>query len=135
MGKFIPAGWHSVTPRLVAHDVAGLVEFFKQAFDATGDVHPDRPCEVRIGDSLVMVSGVGVRDSMPTFLYLYVEDTDATYQRAVEAGAESIEAPQDMHYGDRRAMIKDPGGNVWQIATHNEEAFQGFMRQRETAKP
>ena len=127
MSNFIPAGWHSVTPRLVVEDVAGLVEFFKQAFGATGEIHPERPCEVRIGDSLVMVSGVGVRDLMPAFLYLYVEDTDATYERALKAGAESLEEPQDMHYGDRRAMIKDPGGNTWQIATHNEAAFQAFI--------
>ena len=128
MTKSIPAGWHSVTPRLVAHDVAELVEFFKQAFAATGDFRLDRPSEIRIGDSLVMVSEVGVRSAMPAFLYLYVDDIDATYERALKAGAESLEEPQDMPYGDRRCMIKDPGGNTWQIATHNEEAFQEFLR-------
>jgi uncharacterized glyoxalase superfamily protein PhnB len=92
------------------------------------------PCQIRIGDSLVMVSEVGVRDAMPAFLYLYVDDTDATHQRALEAGAESLEAPQDMPYGDRRCMVKDPGGNIWQIATHNEEAFQEFIRQRSAAQ-
>jgi PhnB protein len=133
MTKSIPAGWHSVTPRLVAHDVATLVDFLKQAFGGTGDFRLDRPCEIRIGDSLVMVSEVGVRDAMPAFLYLYVDDTDATYQRALEAGGESLEEPQDMPYGDRRCMVKDPGGNIWQIATHNEEAFLEFMRQRSAA--
>jgi uncharacterized glyoxalase superfamily protein PhnB len=82
-----------------------------------------------------MVSGVGVRDAMPAFLYLYVDDIDATYQRALKAGAESLEEPQDMPYGDRRGMVKDPGGNIWQIATHNEEAFQQFIRQRTAGKP
>jgi PhnB protein len=135
MTKSIPAGWHSVTPRLVVHDVASLVEFFKQAFGATGDFRPDIPCEIRIGDSLVMVSEVGVRDAMPAFLYLYVDDIDATYQRALKAGAESLEEPQDMPYGDRRCMVKDPGGNIWQIATHNEEAFEEFMRRRSAAQP
>jgi PhnB protein len=134
MTGWIPEGWHSVTPRLFAHDVARMVEFLKQAFAATGDFRKDRPCEIRIGDSLVMVSEVGVREAMPTFLYLYVDDTDATYQRALEAGAESIEEPQDMPYGDRRSMVKDPGGNIWQIATHNEAAFQEFVRQRGAAK-
>jgi PhnB protein len=133
MSKFIPAGWHSVTPRLVVHDVASLVQFLKQAFGGTGDFRSDRPCEIRIGDSLVMVSEVGVRDAMPAFLYLYVEDTDRTYQRALKAGAESLEEPQDMPYGDRRCMIKDPAGNIWQIATHNEEVFQEFLRQRSAA--
>src|ERR1700716_2340721 len=135
MTKSIPEGWHSVTPRLVVHDAARQVEFLRQAFGATGDFRTDIPSVIRIGDSLVMVSSVGVRDAMPAFLYLYVDDIDATYQRALKAGAESLEEPQDMHYGDRRSMVKDPAGNIWQIATHNEEAFQEFIRQRSDAKP
>lgn len=130
MTRSIPAGWHSVTPRLVAEDAAGLVEFLRQAFGGTGEFHPDMPCQLRIGDSLVMVSEVGVRDTMPAFLYLYVDDIDATYERAMKAGAQSLEGPQDMPYGDRRCMVKDPAGNIWQVATHNEEAFQEFMRER-----
>ena len=130
MTKSIPAGWHSVTPRLVVHDTAGLVEFLKQAFGATGDFRTEMPSEIRIGDSIVMVSGVGPREAMPAFLYLYVDDIDATYERALKAGAESFEEPQDTPYGDRRCMIKDPAGNTWQIATHNEEAFREFMRSR-----
>jgi len=129
MSKYKPDGWHSVTPRLSVDDVPGLVEFLKQAFKAEGDAHIE-PCQLRIGDSLVMVSGTGVRDVMPAFLYLYIENVDDTYQRAITAGAESLEAPQDMPYGDRRAMIKDPGGNTWQIATHNEVAFQAFLKAR-----
>ena len=121
MAKPIPEGWHSVTPRLVVHDVARLVEFLKQAFGATGDLRTEVPSEIRIGDSLVMVSSVGIREPMPAFLYLYVDDIDATYQRALEAGATSLEEPRDVPYGDRRGMVKDPCGNVWQIATHNED--------------
>jgi uncharacterized glyoxalase superfamily protein PhnB len=67
---------------------------------------------------MVMVSGVGPRDPMPAFLYLYVDDVDATYQRALEAGAVCLEEPADMPYGDRRGMVRDPCGNDWQIATH-----------------
>jgi uncharacterized glyoxalase superfamily protein PhnB len=129
MPQHMPEGWHSVTPRLFADDVPGLVEFLKQAFGAAGDAEIE-PCQIKIGDSLVMVSSTSVRQVMPAFLYLYVEDTDAAYQRALSAGAESLEEPQDMHYGDRRAMVKDPGGNIWQIATHNKEAFQAFLKQR-----
>jgi len=73
---------------------------------------------MRIGDSIVMVSGVGPRKAMPAFLYVYVDDVDATYRRALRAGGVSIEAPIDVSYGDRRAMVKDPCGNEWQIATH-----------------
>jgi PhnB protein len=73
---------------------------------------------MRIGDSIVMVSdGGGLRESWPAFLYVYVEDVDETYRRATDASAVSIEAPIDTPYGDRRATIQDPWGNMWQVAT------------------
>ena len=122
MTKLIPEGWHSVTPRLVVHDTARLVEFLKQAFGATGDYRTDIPSIIKIGDSIVMVSGVGLRDAMPSFLYLYVDDIDETYRRALNAGAVSLEEPQNLPYGDRRGMVEDPCGNVWQIATHKGAA-------------
>ena len=117
MTTSIPKGWHSITPRLVVHDAARQVEFLKQAFGATGNFREHIPSTIRIGDSLVMVSTVGPRDAMPAFLYLYVDDIDATYRHALDAGAESLEEPQDLPYGDRRGMVKDPCGNIWQIAT------------------
>ena len=117
MTKTVPDGWHSVTPRLVVHDPAALFHFLKQAFGATGEFREDRPSVMKIGDSLVMISSVGPRDAMPAFLYLYVDDTDATYQRALQAGAVSLEEPAETPYGDRRGMVQDPAGNVWQIAT------------------
>jgi uncharacterized glyoxalase superfamily protein PhnB len=104
----------------VVHDAARLVEFLKQAFGATGDFRTDIPSMITVGDSLLMVSSVGPRDVMPAFLYLYVEDIDETYHRALKAGAETVEEPFDTPYGDRRGMVKDPCGNIWQIATHNE---------------
>lgn len=116
--KSIPDGWHSVTPRLVVQDPKMLIRFLKNTFDANGEIAVDRPSLMRIGDSIVMVSGVGPRDAMPAFLYVYVDDVDATYQRALASGAVSIEEPMDVPYGDRRAMVKDPCGNHWQIATH-----------------
>jgi uncharacterized glyoxalase superfamily protein PhnB len=122
MAKWIPRGWHSVTTRLVVRDTERLVTFLKKAFDATGDYNNDSPSQIRIGDSLVMVSGVGPRKAMPALLYLYVKDADATFRRALKAGAVQVEPPQDMPYGDRRAMVKDPGGNIWQIATHKRTA-------------
>lgn len=89
----LPDGWHSVTPRIVTEDVTGLVEFLRRAFNATGEVHPDRPAVMRIADSHLMIS------------------------EAVEAGARSLEQPIDTPYGDRRGMVEDRWGNVWQIAT------------------
>ena len=114
---FVPEGWHTVTPRIVAHDAKQLVEFLKQVFGSTGDYRQDVPSEVRIGDSVVMISAAGARGPMPAFLYVYVDDTDATYRRALAAGARGLEEPADMPYGDRRCMVEDRWGNTWQIAT------------------
>jgi len=113
-----PDGWPAVTPRLFTTEVAGLVHFLKVVFDAKGDLNTGRPSELRIDDAMVMVSdGGGVREPMPSFLYVYVPDADLTYRRAIAAGAEALEAPTDMPYGDRRATVRDQWGNIWQIAT------------------
>jgi PhnB protein len=116
---FQPDGWHTVTPRIIVRDPANLINFMKAVFDAKGELHPGRPAEIRIGDSIILVSdGDGLREQATAFLYVYVEDADATYSKALTANAVSLEAPADMPYGDRRAMVKDPWGNTWQIATH-----------------
>jgi PhnB protein len=115
---FAPQGWPTVIPRIVARDAQRLVEFIKHIFGATGDYHPDRPTVLSIGDSMIMISDAGIRDATPAFLYVYVADTDETYRRAVEAGARSLEEPSNLAYGDRRGMVEDKWGNVWQIATH-----------------
>jgi uncharacterized glyoxalase superfamily protein PhnB len=109
-------GFHTVTPRIVVADVAGQIAFLRTVFGATGDRHGDAPAEMRIGDSLVMVSEAGAREPYAAFLYVYVDDADSTYRRALAAGAVSLEDPSDMPYGDRRAMVRDPFGNVWQVA-------------------
>ena len=113
-----PEGWHTLTPRIVVHDAKKLVEFLRQVFGTTGDYRPDLPSVIKIGDSIVMVSDAGIRNPMPAFLYVYVEDTDGTYRRALQAGARSLEKPLDVPYGDRRAMVQDEWGNTWQIATY-----------------
>jgi tRNA-Thr(GGU) m(6)t(6)A37 methyltransferase TsaA len=109
--------WHTVTPRIVVEDVPGLVAFVRDVFAATGELTRDRPTVLEIGDARIMVSGTGPRPATPAFLYVYVDDADATYRRAIAAGARSIEEPLDTPYGDRRAMIEDAWGNAWQIAT------------------
>jgi len=111
-------GFHSVTPRLVADDPAALVRFLRDAFGADGEYESDSPSHMQIGDSIVMVSGTGPRPATSAFLHLYVDDADATYVRALQAGARSLEPPDDMPWGDRRAMVEDPSGNHWQIATY-----------------
>ncbi len=109
-------GYHSVTPRIVVEDVGAQVHFLRTVFGATGSAEPGRPAEILIGNSLVMVSPAVERDPFPAFLYVYVDDADAAYHRALHAGALSVEEPLETPYGDRRAMVRDPFGNVFQIA-------------------
>ena len=111
-------GQQSVIPRLITADVAKLVDFIRVVFDAQGELVADRPTELKIGNSNILVcDGGGIRPAMPGFLYVYVADADATFERATAAGAEAIEPPTDMPWGDRRATVADRWGNLWQIAT------------------
>ena len=118
--SFKPDGWPTVAPRIFTSDVRGLVAFMTRVFAAKGTYQRERPSEMWIGESLILVSGVTERRPTAAFLYVYVGDADATYARALEAGAESIEAPFDTPYGDRRGMVKDDWGNTWQIATRQD---------------
>ena len=120
MSRFQPDGRPTVTPRLFTPDVPGLAGFLQAVFDAEGELQADIPTDLRIGDSIVMVSdGGGVREASAATLYIYVADADQTYQRALDFGARSIEPPADMPWGDRRAIVQDAWGNSWQIATHH----------------
>jgi uncharacterized glyoxalase superfamily protein PhnB len=64
--------------------------------------------------------GGGLRAAIPAFLHVYVANADITYERAMAAGATSLEPPAEMPYGDRRAMVRDRWGNTWQIATYKQ---------------
>jgi uncharacterized glyoxalase superfamily protein PhnB len=110
-------GYHTVTPRLFVSDPGALLAFLGEVFGATGEAVGGAPAEVRIGDSLLLVSGSEYREAMRTCLYVYVEDADATYARAMAAGAASLEEPRETPYGDRRAMVQDAWGNAWQVAS------------------
>ena len=79
--NFQPAGWHTVTPRIIVHGAEKLVEFVKHVFGATGQYHPQAPAELQLGDSIIMISDADVRDAMPACLYVYVESADITWQR------------------------------------------------------
>jgi uncharacterized glyoxalase superfamily protein PhnB len=116
--KHVPAGWPALIPRIAVDDPAPLVAFIQEVFGAAGRFQPERPSELRIGDSLLMVGSTIGREVMPAFLYVYVEDADRVFRRALERGAECLEEPRNTPYGDRRAMIRDRWGNTWQIATH-----------------
>ena len=123
----IPEGFRTVTPYVVVQDVHSEIEFLKSAFDAVGQVHGlgsqgGFHAEYRIGDSMLMIGGGGKGSQwrgmpVPAALHLYVENVDATYQRAVQAGATSLYAPMDQPYGDRDAAVQDAGGNHWYLGT------------------
>ncbi len=123
MSSFQPEGWRTVTPRIFTDDVRGLAGFLRAVFGATGRAQAGRPMEMRIGDSIVMLSGDDEREAACAVLYVYVEDADKTYRKALGQGAKSIEKPFDTRYGDRRATVRDAWGNLWQIATR--QALRG----------
>lgn len=114
----MPPGWNAVTPRIVARYAEGLVEFLWEVFGAQGDFEEERPSVIMIGDSAVMITEAGIRNPFPAFLYVYVNDLDTIYGRAVAAGVVTHEEPLDTPYGDRRCMVEDKWGNMWQIATY-----------------
>jgi len=131
----IPKGYSTLTTYLVAQDADALVDFIKKTFDAEelfrggpgseGGMH----CEVRIGDSMLMVGGGGAGlkwrgTPMPSAFHIYVPDCDATYARALQAGATSIDEPADQVYGERSASVKDTAGNSWYIATYKGESYR-----------
>jgi uncharacterized glyoxalase superfamily protein PhnB len=89
---------------------------------------------VRIGDSMVEVSDTP-GEPMPAALHLYVQDTDASYRRAIEAGGISLREPMTTFYGDRSAAVKDPGGNSWWIACHVEDVSPEEMLRRMKTQP
>lgn len=122
-------GYHTATLYLAVAGAERLVEFVKEAFGATetlrtrgsaGGLH----AEVRIGDSAVMIGGYeGMTEETTSAIHLYVEDVDTVYQRALEAGAASTQAPVEQPYGDREAGVRDSFGNLWYIATHRGEHY------------
>jgi PhnB protein len=118
--SFVPKGWHTATPRVVVQGAEQFIEFLAQVFGATGKFQEARPSEIWIGDSVVMISEVGIRNATPAFLYVYVGNADAVYELALVAGVRTIEPPIDTPYGDRRCMVEDRWGNVWQIAAHGK---------------
>jgi uncharacterized glyoxalase superfamily protein PhnB len=140
--KPIPEGYHSVTPYLAVEGADKLLEFVKKAFDAV-DAHecmrrPDgtiQHAKVRIGDSIVMLAEAsGPWKPRPSTLYLYVNDADATYRRALEAGATSLQEPATHFYGDRSAGVQDPTGNFWWVATHVEDVPPEELKRRAAAQ-
>jgi uncharacterized glyoxalase superfamily protein PhnB len=128
----IPAGMHSLTPHLICRDAAAAMDFYARAFGALelGRLPgPDGRLmhgSMRIGDSHLMLvdempewGALGPQSlgGSPVTVHLYVEDVDAAFQRAVDAGATARMAPADMFWGDRYGQLLDPFGHRWSVAT------------------
>jgi PhnB protein len=118
-------GLGDVTPCLLPKGTPQLIDFLKSAFQAEEvSRHASargviQHATVRIGDSMIELGEAhGPYQPPPAMFYLYVENADAWYERALRAGATSIAAPADQHYGDRVAGVSDPFGNQWYMATH-----------------
>ena len=139
----IPAGYHSVTPYLMVRDAARAIAFYRDAFDAHEVMRFNGPdgriahAEVTIGDSYVMLAdetdefaGPQTLGGAGVSLMLYVDDVDATFARALAAGATERRAVADQFYGDRNGTLVDPFGHVWTIATHIEDVSVDEAKRR-----
>ncbi|HWC67843.1 MAG TPA: VOC family protein [Acidimicrobiales bacterium] len=137
----IPTGYNTVIPYLIAEGAGKLIDFLVQGFGARELNRMSMPdgsvghAELQLGDSMIMVGDAG-GEWPPTraSLHLYVADVDAVYQAALAAGGTSKAEPELQFYGDRRAMVVDPAGNDWSIATHVEDVSEEEMERRLAAQ-
>ncbi|HWA33011.1 MAG TPA: VOC family protein [Cyclobacteriaceae bacterium] len=135
--NYVPEGFHTVTPYLLVDGAEKFIEFAKEAFDAKlifiskTDDGKVMHATIQIGDSMVMLSDS--MDGMPalsTMQFLYVEDADAVFEKALAAKGKSIRELRDEFYGDRAGAIKDPWNNTWWIATHQEDVSDAELKRR-----
>jgi PhnB protein len=152
--KSVPDGWHSVTPFLSVKDAARAVEFYSKVFGATELerlAEPDGKVNhavLKIGDSIVRLSDDSSKHAAewvakggsrspqslggtPVHFYVYVDDSDAVFKRAIAAGAKEMEPVADKMWGDRMGALTDPFGHIWMIATHKMDVpFEEVAKKR-----
>jgi PhnB protein len=141
--KAVPSGYHTLTPSLTLDNAAQSIEWYKKALGAeeiSRSVGPDGKimhAELKIGDSRfmmndVMMGGKGPQafGGSPASFWLYVEDSDALFNRAVGAGGTVAMPMADQFWGDRAGAFADPAGYTWWIATRKEDLTQPEMQQR-----
>jgi len=139
--KPIPEGFRAVTPYLICERAAEVIEFVKRAFGAQVVFQMKNPdgsighSEIRIGDSMIMLSSAREQwKAMPTMIHLYVDNVDAWYAKAIEAGAEPVMPVADQFYGDRSGGVKDVAGNYWWMATHVKDVSEEEMKRLHSQK-
>jgi uncharacterized glyoxalase superfamily protein PhnB len=127
MNPFKPAGYTSVAAYLIVSDAGATIRFLQAVFDAQLlRSFPDEQgrllhSEVRIDDSVVMIADSAPEwPPVPSYVHVYVRDVDATYVKALAAGAEAVQEPVKKQDEDKRGGVKDPGGTTWWIATKVE---------------
>jgi PhnB protein len=148
MVSAIPEGYHVITPYLCVDGAADAIEFYKDVFGAVETVRMPQPdgrlghAELTFGDSAVMLSdefpemgvvGPKTLGGTPLTLYLYVEDADRTFERAVAAGSIVLQPVEDRFYGDRSGTLVDPWGHKWSVSTHVEDVDPEEMQRRAAA--
>lgn len=144
----IPDGYHSVTPYLSIQGAAEAIAFYKRAFGATELFRLVAPggeighAEITIGGSPIMLAdpcAAGAFRSPQSLggssvgIHVYVEDVDALFAQAVNAGAKTVKPVQDQFYGDRTGTLQDPFGHVWFLATHQEDLTPEEINKRAEA--
>jgi PhnB protein len=145
MVHYIPDGYPRVSASLCVDGAAAAIDFYQQVFGATERMRIAGPdgkvghAELQIGDSVVMVAdeypdmdvyGPRKVGGTPVTLSVYVEDVDATFAKAVAAGAKALRDPEDQFYGDRAGRFEDPFGHQWGVATHIEDVSPEEMERR-----
>jgi PhnB protein len=146
--KAIPDGYHSITPYLFIKGAGRAIEFYKNVFGAKERLRLEMPgggvahAELEIGNSVVMMGdecpameakSPQTIGGSPVMVYLYVEDVDAVFKRAVAEGAKVLQPVEDKFYGDRSGSITDPFGHLWGLATHKEDVPPDEINRRAAA--
>jgi PhnB protein len=133
----IPDGFHTITPNIVVDGVENAIEFYKKAFGAEEKVRLTMPdgkiahCELAIGDSRLNIGeAMEGWPPHPLLAQIHVQDADAVFSRAVNAGAKVVMPMCDMFFGSREGRVADPFGGTWTIATRTEIVSTEEMQRR-----
>ena len=144
----IPDGYQRVTPYLIVDGASAAIDFYREVLGANERMRMPGPgdkvghAEIEIGDSVIMLAdehpdmnahGPKTVGGTPVTLHVYVEDADAVFERAVQAGAKALRPVEDQFYGDRLGEFEDPFGHRWSVATHVEDVTPEEMEKRRAA--
>ena len=144
----VPQGYHHVTPYLIIKGAAAAIDFYKDVFGASEIMRMPQPdgrighAEMKLGDSVIMLAdehpemdivSPSTLGNSPVGILLYVDDVDATFNKAVSRGAKVNKPLADQFYGDRSGTVIDPFGHKWTIATHVEDVSPQEMERRMAA--